>query len=84
MLQSHDVALTDVRQLSSMLIPEKKGTNDGEIQVEHWYDDGRELIDSVGSLHDATPESAVWTSHAVSLSTRCRSSHLEDASSVVL
>ena len=34
MLQSHDVTLTDVGQLSSMLIPEKKGTND--VRSVHW------------------------------------------------
>ena len=34
MLQSHDVTLTDVGQLSSMLVPEKKGTND--VRSIHW------------------------------------------------
>ena len=93
MLQSHDVTLTDVGQLSSMLIPEKKGDERcpigsvvDEVQAEHCFDDGWELNDSVGSLRDATPESAVWTSNASaeSLSTRCWSSHIEDASCVVL
>ena len=93
MLQSHDVTLTDVGQLSSMLVPEKKGTND--VRSIHWSRKYKLniVLMMVGStmilsavLHDATPESAFWTSDASakSLSTRCRSSHLEDAASVVL
>lgn len=34
MLQSHDVTLTDVGQLSSMLIPEKKRLSD--VRTTHW------------------------------------------------
>ena len=34
MLQSHDVTLTDVGQLSSMLVPSKKGT--GDVRSIHW------------------------------------------------
>lgn len=35
-----------------------------EVQVERRHDYGWELLDSVGSLRDATSESTVWSSYA--------------------